>query len=185
MEETTGNTRAGIVGTIDLRAGDVTGAVDLTGKVHLLPCSIKHDGPCPVSHYFKPKPSGVLVDGLNVEEAFFRGRKLQGVTVALPEGFQGYVLGKKKVEGGKSSEAMDGDSSCWQSRAEFGNFTYWNHDTMPSKEDPILRCFHWFSIANALHKPVNAEELASTSSIDGPWPTNSVSSAKVKEVHTF
>lgn len=62
----------------------------------------------------------------------------------------GFVLGKKKVEGRKRSEAMRGDSSCWESRAEFGNFTYWNHDTVPSKEDPILRCFHWFSIANAV-----------------------------------
>ncbi|KAH7679144.1 Ribonuclease H2 subunit C protein [Dioscorea alata] len=159
------NTRAGIAGTIDLRPGDAATVVDLTGNVHLLPCSIKRDGPCPVSDYFKPKSSDLVVDGLNVEEAFFRGRKMQGATVELPEGFQGFVLGKKKVEGRKRSEAMGGDSSCWESRAEFGNFTYWNHDTVPSKEDPILRCFHWFSIANALHKPVTAEELATTSII--------------------
>lgn len=113
------NTRAGIAGTIDLRPGDAAAAatVDLTGNVHLLPCSIKRDGPCPVSDYFKPKPSGsnlsiypsslslvedwvflilvpflgLVVDGLNVEEAFFRGRKMQGATVELPEGFQGNV----------------------------------------------------------------------------------------------
>lgn len=32
--------------------------VDLSGKVHQLPCAIKYDGPCSVSHYFKPKSTG-------------------------------------------------------------------------------------------------------------------------------
>jgi hypothetical protein len=46
---------------IDLRQSE-GGAdlVDLGGKVHQLPCSIKYDGPSSVSHYFKPKPIGKL-----------------------------------------------------------------------------------------------------------------------------
>jgi hypothetical protein len=46
---------------IDLRQSE-GGAdlVDLGGKVHQLPCSIKYDGPSSVSHYFKPKPTGKL-----------------------------------------------------------------------------------------------------------------------------
>lgn len=44
---------------------------------------------------------GVIVDGLNVEEAHFRGRKLQGTTVAIPHGYSGklsfiYLFFKKK-----------------------------------------------------------------------------------------
>ena len=32
---------------------------------------------------------GIVVEGLKVEEAFFRGRKLQGTTIHLPEGYSG------------------------------------------------------------------------------------------------
>lgn len=32
---------------------------------------------------------GIEVEGLKVEEAFFRGRKLQGTTIHLPEGYSG------------------------------------------------------------------------------------------------
>lgn len=31
----------------------------------------------------------MIVDGLSVEEAHFRGRKLQGTTVAIPHGYSG------------------------------------------------------------------------------------------------
>ncbi|GKF75243.1 ribonuclease H2 subunit C, partial [Tanacetum coccineum] len=60
---------------------------DVTDKIHQVPFVIKLDGPAPVSHYFKPKLTGVEVDGLNVKEAYFRGRKLQGATVSLPNGY--------------------------------------------------------------------------------------------------
>ncbi|XP_010941632.1 uncharacterized protein [Elaeis guineensis] len=158
--------RGGVTGTIDLRRRDPLSAVDLTDRVHLLPCSIKHDGPCPVSHYFKPKKTDVVVDGSSVEEAYFRGRKLQGITVPLPEGYRGYVLENKKKSGkGKGLENSEGEGefSRWVSRAEFRNLTYWNHDIVPSSDDPLVRSFHWFSVADALHKPVTAEEMSSTS----------------------
>ncbi|KAI4302879.1 hypothetical protein MLD38_038577 [Melastoma candidum] len=68
---------------------------DVSGGVHLLPCTINYDGPSDVSHYFKPKPSGAEVEGLKVEEAYFRGRKLEGATVHLPSGYSGFVIAKK------------------------------------------------------------------------------------------
>ncbi|KAJ6833506.1 ribonuclease H2 subunit C [Iris pallida] len=160
--------KAGITGTIDIHPVRPPSGADLTGHVHLLPCSIKHDGPSPVSQYFKPRKTGVVVDGLSVEEAYFRGRKLQGVTVPLPDGYRGYVLEKNNLRKGKRAEASDGESSNWKSRAEFGNLTYWNHDTLPSLDDPLARCFHWFAVADALHKPITAEELCSTAMIPGP-----------------
>lgn len=130
------------------------------GRVHLLPCGIRHSSAAAVSDYFKPRDTGVEVEGVRVEEAFFRGRKLQGATVALPDGYRGYVLEKSAA---KDMQNMDGDASNFVSRAEFQNITYWNHDAMPSAEDPLPRCFHWLTIANAMHKPVTAEELANMS----------------------
>lgn len=61
----------------------------------------------------------------------------------------GYVLEKKKNEE-KDAQGMDEEASNFVSRAEFQNITYWNHDTMPSAEDPLPRCFHWLAIANAV-----------------------------------
>uniref|UniRef100_A0A453NGY4 Uncharacterized protein n=1 Tax=Aegilops tauschii subsp. strangulata TaxID=200361 RepID=A0A453NGY4_AEGTS len=48
------------------------------------------------------------------------------------------------------AQGMDEEASNFVSRAEFQNITYWNHDTMPSAEDPLPRCFHWLAIANAV-----------------------------------
>ncbi|KAM0893767.1 hypothetical protein ACQ4PT_024900 [Festuca glaucescens] len=136
-------------------------AIDL-GRVHLLSCGIRNNSAVAVSDYFKPRDNGVEVDGIRVEESFFRGRKLQGATVALPDGYRGYVLEKN---GEKDTQGMDGDVSSFVSRAEFQNITYWNHDTMPSAEDPLPRCFHWLTIANTMHKPVTAEDMANMSAM--------------------
>lgn len=118
----------GSTGTLDLTAPEPP--ADLSGGVHLLPCTIKHDGPCAVSHYFKPRATGSYLpanrtepvsfcwhfpcvcarvrvrlgdlefwrcvslpgmeaDGLAVQEAYLRGRKLQGAAVPLPRGYSG------------------------------------------------------------------------------------------------
>lgn len=47
--------------TVDF-TGDRATVVDLTGKVHQLPCCIKYDGPTSVSHYFKPKTTGTVYE---------------------------------------------------------------------------------------------------------------------------
>lgn len=66
------------------------GIEDLSGRVHLLPCCIKHDGPTEVSQYFKPKPTGVVgEDGLPLQQSHFRGRLLEGTTLPLPHNYSG------------------------------------------------------------------------------------------------
>ncbi|CAD6251750.1 unnamed protein product [Miscanthus lutarioriparius] len=146
-------------------AAGVTATVDLSpvaaslGGAHLLPCGIRQNGGAPVSDYFKPRATGVEVEGVKVEEAFFRGRKLQGATLTLPDGYRGYVLEKRP---GQNSDV---EVSNFVSRAEFQNITYWNHDTTPSAEDSLPRCFHWLTVANAMHKPVTAEDLANMSAM--------------------
>ncbi|KAG9158885.1 hypothetical protein Leryth_024678 [Lithospermum erythrorhizon] len=126
---------------------------DLSGKVHQLPCCVKYNGLTSVSHYFKHKPTEV--DGLCVEEAYFRGRKLEGTTVSIPTGYSGYVLGKKIAD--KQNNWLDEESSCWEMNAEFKNMTLWNHDILPSKDDAFLRAFHWFPVADASSKFICVE----------------------------
>ncbi|XP_058072036.1 uncharacterized protein LOC131220998 isoform X2 [Magnolia sinica] len=160
MEDSTDSValpRNGIAGRIDLSPPDRP-IPDLTDQIHHLPCCIKLNGPCPVSDYFKPKKTGIVVDGLDVEEASFRGRKLQGATIPIPEGYCGFVLERKspvdqsnKRKRAKGLETSEGDSNCWEARAKFQNITYWNHDNLPSKDDAFL------------HKPVTEDDLASSS----------------------
>ncbi|RQO98622.2 hypothetical protein POPTR_012G120220v4 [Populus trichocarpa] len=157
-----GNSKAGITGTINQKKSE-TEVPNLTGKVHLLPCCIKYDGPSAVSHYFKPKPTGVEVEEMKVEEAHFRGRKLQGATLAIPNGYSGFVIGKKSLGKRKSSDMSEQNSNTWEITAKFENITYWNHDSLPSKVDAFVRSLHWLSVAEALHKPAAAEDLASAS----------------------
>ena len=56
----------------------------------------------------------------------------------------------EKKSGGKDTQNSEGEVSNFVSRAEFQNITYWNHDTTPSAEDSLPRCFHWLTIANAV-----------------------------------
>ncbi|KAF3322502.1 ribonuclease H2 subunit C isoform X2 [Carex littledalei] len=163
-KETSASETAGVTGTVDLVSRDESPVVDLTDRVHLLPCSVKHNGPSPVSDYFKPRKTDVEVEGMNVQEAFFRGRRLHGTTVPIPDGYSGYVLEKPQVGKRKKLQNSDGESNCWQSRGQFGNITYWNHDNMPSSDDAVLRSFHWFPISDALHKKVTPEEMAKAAS---------------------
>ncbi|KAI3506295.1 hypothetical protein L1887_28652 [Cichorium endivia] len=79
-------------GIINLAGVKSSPPVDLTDQINQLPCCIKYDGPFPVSHYFKPKPTGIEVDGVNGKEAYFRGRKLQGTIVHHPDAIPHCVL---------------------------------------------------------------------------------------------
>lgn len=74
--------------SIDLKR-DGMGIEDLSGRVHQLPCCVKHDGPASISQYFKPKPTLVSDEGLPLQQAHFRGRLLHGTTLPLPNGYSG------------------------------------------------------------------------------------------------
>ncbi|XP_010554571.1 PREDICTED: uncharacterized protein C12B10.15c [Tarenaya hassleriana] len=159
------------MGTIDLRSKDDNSAADLGCHVHRLPCCIRYDGPTEVSHYFKPKCMGAEIDGLKVEEAHFRGKKLQGATISLPHGYSGFVLGQKSnrnPHGKRKASGLTGGNPCWEMKATFDKLTYWNHDSLPSKDDTFVRSFHWLTASKTLHKPVTAEDLAAEAGGEEP-----------------
>ncbi|XP_039070465.1 ribonuclease H2 subunit C-like isoform X1 [Hibiscus syriacus] len=157
----------GTTGTINLSQNVKEETINISGQIHHLPCYIKFNGPCSVSQYFKPKLKGKDIDGLTVKEAHFRGRKLQGTTISLPNGYSGFVLTKKTSGKRKACDVSEENSNNWEMKAMFDELTYWNHDSLPSKDDPFLRSFHWFAVAEALHKPVKAEDLATVDAAPG------------------
>ncbi|KAH9289676.1 hypothetical protein KI387_033793, partial [Taxus chinensis] len=147
------------------------GCIDLTEKLHQLPCVIKYNGQCPVSDYFQPEITGVVVDELELKESSFRGRKLARATLAISGSYCGFVLGKMKPEDhngvSKASNLEEGGVDSWKATASFDNITYWNHDNLPSESDTFNCCFHWFPVANAIHKPITAAEIATETHRDG------------------
>ncbi|KAL7605904.1 hypothetical protein Lser_V15G15740 [Lactuca serriola] len=62
-------------------------AVDLTDQIHQFPSCINHDRP---SLFLATSDINQLVDGLNVKEVCFKGRKLQGTTFPLRDGYSGW-----------------------------------------------------------------------------------------------
>lgn len=72
------------------------------------------------------------------------------VRTDFPPSNLGYVLDKKRSGNEKCSETPGGGFRRWVSRVEFTSLTYWNHDNLPSSDDLLPRCFHWFPVANAV-----------------------------------
>lgn len=134
--------------------------------MHLLPCGTNYSGGAAVEDYFKIKAAGTNEDGIEMKEAAFRGRKLMGSTLLLPDGFCGFVL-KKDIglnpENGNISKVKSSDKEAfdvWEADSRFGKFTYWNHDTLPSKADHIRSVMEWLPVSAALHKEVTADDVA-------------------------
>ncbi|KAJ7552670.1 hypothetical protein O6H91_06G063800 [Diphasiastrum complanatum] len=132
--------------------------------VHLLPCCIAHNGDAPVSDFFKPKPTDLNADGLEVKEAAFRGRKLLGCTLHIPPEYCGFVLEKdpnnvNSVVSHRGGSNGDEDIDLWRTRALFHDITYWNHDITPSSADPLRRCHEWLNLSSSIHKSVSADEV--------------------------
>eukprot|EP01018_Ginkgo_biloba_P020143 Gb_11527 [translate_table: standard] len=99
----------GIVGTIHI--GDE--CTDLTDRVHQLPCCIKYNGQCSVSDYFKPKITGVVVDELELKQAAFRGRKLEGATLPIPQSYRGFALRHSALGTSNSPLGCFQDTACY------------------------------------------------------------------------
>ena len=114
---------------------------------HVLPCTIHHNGPLNVSkRYWNPKRSD---DGSST--AYFRGRSLRGITVKLPEGYEGRLLQKTEQKlplkpvapaglGGDDDEVEEGDEvRVMQTEGTFDEVVVWGHEVVPGAEDEYVK----------------------------------------------
>lgn len=145
---------------------------------HLLPCRVQYDGPAePLQTYWgpseakgeQPRPhirgrtaKSNILDGSKV--AYFRGRKLHGKTVKLPEGHRGVVLQKGDVKAAAvqapeaetvvEPEEHEGEdptpAGCLETRAEFEEIIVWGHEaTADATSDPYVRSMEeWLALAD-------------------------------------
>jgi ribonuclease H2 subunit C len=139
---------------------------------HVLPCHIAHDGPAKVAAHFKPR---VDSDDASLSTATFRGRKLRGRKVVLPENYRGILtLMRLLIEGfvlqpvdplvdtghgdyGAVEDDEEDDEEgvkkvTWESTEAFDGLTVWEHHGLPDeKQDHWIRAVQeWVVMANAV-----------------------------------
>jgi hypothetical protein len=141
---------------------------------HLLPCRVHYDGPVePAQSYWSPtqkdgklignpsweqKLNYSIIDGTRV--AYFRGRKLLGKTVKLPEGYRGVVVETETpppataepeqdvVDLGKDEVEERVALASLETKAEFEEFVVWGHEAMAdATSDPYVRIEDWTRLA--------------------------------------
>lgn len=90
----------------------------------VLPCKIEYSGEVDHSGYLPTESTGSLL-----------GRKLEGQTIKIPEGFQGF--------------ATTGTTDLMTS-GEFTEIKYWNWDLKPTDSDQIPQLLNHLHIMKAL-----------------------------------
>ncbi|THW45215.1 ribonuclease H1 small subunit [Aureobasidium pullulans] len=133
---------------------------------NVLPCRIQHNGPVnATTRHWTPESSS---DG-QTNTACFRGRKLNGKTVNLPEGYRGAILQKTNTilpptitpststsledEEDASSSSSTPETKILQEVATFDKIVVWGHEVQPDgQEDVYVRgVSEWIGLATAMN----------------------------------
>lgn len=128
---------------------------------NLLPCHIHQDGPANASpRYWKPQSAA---DG--TAESYFRGRRLKGKEVNIPEGYRGVVIkqGKnqripvKPTGDLPKDEDADADVSemeevgTLEELAEFDATMLWGHESVVELDHFLFKgTGEWIGFANSV-----------------------------------
>ncbi|KAK0665275.1 ribonuclease H2, subunit C [Cercophora samala] len=121
---------------------------------HLLPCKIHHTGPVePTQSFWDPQTSASTSD---FKEAYFRGRKLKGKPVALPEGYKGVVAISSSPDQNGEAHAIDLEKDAHgklEVQAEFDEVVVWGHESLADAgADGYVRSLEeWVGVAGAIH----------------------------------
>ncbi|KAI3401391.1 hypothetical protein diail_11475 [Diaporthe ilicicola] len=113
---------------------------------NVVPCRIQHDGPISSpDSYWQPSQEP---DGKRV--AYFRGRKLHGKALKVPEGYHGVVVDKTdppkpQAPRPDEPEVVDLDAEdemplgALRTKAEFEEMVIWGHESMAdASSDPYI-----------------------------------------------
>ncbi|KAJ6788474.1 hypothetical protein PWT90_02619 [Aphanocladium album] len=102
----------------------------------------------------------------NTKEAYFRGRRLKGKTLPLPDGYRGLVMERtadelKKETQPPSDGTDDNDDEvvametvgAMQPTGEFDEMVIWSHESMASAAaDPYVRSVEeWLQVSEKIH----------------------------------
>ncbi|KAL4957997.1 ribonuclease H2 non-catalytic subunit-domain-containing protein [Aspergillus filifer] len=125
---------------------------------NILPCRIHHDGPVnSIDRYWKPVADE---KDKNLRTAYFRGRKLRGRRVQIPEGYEGVLAthSDREVPSTTNNETMNEEDEqaepvkILEKQATFGDYIVWGHETIPAADDSFVKCVEeWVKFAEAMH----------------------------------
>lgn len=110
-------------------------------KLHYIPANIDGNSAANVEEYFSQyvnkETSGILTNT-------FRGYPLQGCNFNLPENYNGVVF--QEIQ-----KPLDENASRkFKAIGSFEDFTYWNYDKVPSKNDAIQKALNMIDVAEAV-----------------------------------
>ncbi|KAL8779516.1 MAG: hypothetical protein Q9194_001415 [Teloschistes cf. exilis] len=137
---------------------------------NLLPCQIHYDGPVNASkRYWDPQ----RIKDCN-PEVYFRGRKLEGRGVKLPEGYKGVVVkdtgkqvgsleqkgnvertSRREKESGDEDEEDEEESvGVMEEVGDFEEVVVWGHERIVGSDDEVVKGVEeWISLAETIHGP--------------------------------
>ncbi|KAH0342180.1 ribonuclease H1 small subunit, partial [Aureobasidium melanogenum] len=138
-----------------------------TCAVNVLPCRIQHNGPVHAStRHWTPE---ITSDGNqnSTATAYFRGRKLNGRVLDLPEGYRGAILQKTDTilpnttstapttldPEEQQEEEPAPETKVLQEVATFDKITVYGHEVQPdAQEDVYIKGINeWIGLAGAMN----------------------------------
>ncbi|PLN79568.1 ribonuclease H2 subunit C [Aspergillus taichungensis] len=134
---------------------------------NVLPCRIHHNGAVnSIGRYWNPVADE---KDQNNQTAYFRGRKLRGRRVAVPEGYEGVVATPtertiRPAQNNAGDEAEPEEPvKVLEKKATFQDVMVWGHDLMPPADDPFVRGVEeWVRFAEAMHGSTGGNDKSST-----------------------
>lgn len=122
--------------------------------VNLIPCRIQHTGPTKITkRYWTPSP-------ISPQEtaAYFRGRRLKGTIVKLPDTMQGIILRKSdktilepRTAIAEESNEVEQRTPVVEKISTFASMTFYGHDMSPTDDNMINSITEWLDLAEAIH----------------------------------
>ncbi|KAH8434819.1 ribonuclease H2 subunit C [Aspergillus melleus] len=149
-------------------AGSETEETAKTCTPNILPCRIHHDGPVKsLKRYWEPVSDE---KDENLQTAYFRGRKLRGRRVAIPEGYEGVVaMPTERVLPPTRKEVEDEEAEpeepvkIIEKQATFDEFVVWDHEVVPAADDTYVKGVEeWVKLAQVMHSTPENEKKTST-----------------------
>ncbi|PYH94111.1 ribonuclease H2 subunit C [Aspergillus ellipticus CBS 707.79] len=137
---------------------------------NILPCRIHHDGPVEtLGRYWTPETDE---NDKNLQTSYFRGRRLRGLRVAIPEGYEGVVaMPTDRVMPSTQTNAdveveeveLEEPVKVLEKQGTFDEYIVWAHDWVPAADDSYVKGVEeWIKLAEAMHCQPNSEKKTST-----------------------
>ncbi|OKL60930.1 hypothetical protein UA08_03576 [Talaromyces atroroseus] len=130
---------------------------------NVLPCRIHYDGPVETEERHWHPVKDEREDKLT---AYYRGRKLRGRLVQVPEGYQGVVaLPTDRVIPATSKNDTPEDAlteepvKALETQATFDDFVVWGHEHLPAADEAFVKGVEeWIQLAEAMHGDSQSQE---------------------------